>query len=291
MDIYKLVGSFWEEDQRAHLSANATRLYFFLLNEANRKFWHGPLYLSWSYLQGALGMCRDSLSRAISDLKSRGLIVYGRKGKQAYFWFTLDRSVRQTPDQTENQTDNQTENQTINNKTIRQEYYKTKDKENISVPYGTGSTHKASYELSINPLLKSFKEEFPAAYSELNKTMQEIVDVWESVTGVPWRLAWIGRLREALAICYPSQIKQAITTLSRTQPGKLQEIGFPYLIPLLQKGAFGKRSKGGKKGGKDREDIELFRNPAGGNTYTDDELWDAVITSDKSKRSLRKMQE
>ncbi|RLI43573.1 Crp/Fnr family transcriptional regulator, partial [Candidatus Bathyarchaeota archaeon] len=38
MDIYTLVGNFWAEDQRAHLSASATRLYFFLLHEANRKY-------------------------------------------------------------------------------------------------------------------------------------------------------------------------------------------------------------------------------------------------------------
>lgn len=301
MDIFQLVGNFWAEDQRAHLTPNATRLYFFLIHEANRKFWRGPLFLSWSYLQGALGLCRDSLSRAISDLKSRDLIIYEKRGKKATFWFSWSaqqtenqtniphRSVRRTENQTANQTDdqteNQTENQTVNNNILIQENNKGSFEDRNSLEARSDSSGS-----SIS-LLKSFKEKFFHAYSTLSKTEQVIVDTWEFVTGVPWCLPWINKLREALAICYPAQVKAAITTIAKNQPGKLQKAGFPYIMPILVNGAFGKRTKRRGKYGEDRENVEIFKDPAGESSITEDELLDAVITSKKSKRSLRKVQE
>ena len=244
MDIFELVGNFWAEDQRAHLTSNATRLYFFLIHEANRKFWRGPLYLSWSYLQGALGLCRDSLSRAISDLKSRDLIIYEKRGKKATFWFPWSaeqtenqtnishRSVRRTENQTANQTDNQTENQTINNNTLKQENNKTKDKEKISIfPNGNMATKVAKP---------------PAWYLQLDEREKDIVDTWRTLIG-PFDPKWLPSVSKALRECYPAQIKNAIVTLARTKGEVMKDTGFEYVADPLLKGAFGKRAKKRKK--------------------------------------------
>ncbi len=88
--IWNLVGGFWAEDQRAHFSPAATRLFFYLVYEANKRYWKGPLHLSWNHLRDALGIkSKKQLASAISDLRSRGVITYRaekRKGKTC-FWF------------------------------------------------------------------------------------------------------------------------------------------------------------------------------------------------------------
>lgn len=109
MNIFELVGRFWAEDERAHFSANATRLYFYLVNEANKKFWQGPLFLSWNYLQEVLGIQRDTLSRAISDLKSRGLITYRKQKRKATFWFPWLDNPTENPTNLTDQLENPTE--------------------------------------------------------------------------------------------------------------------------------------------------------------------------------------
>ncbi|RLF44537.1 MAG: Crp/Fnr family transcriptional regulator [Thermoplasmata archaeon] len=283
MDIFELVGNFWAEDQRAHLTSNATRLYFFLIHEANRKFWRGPLYLSWSYLQGALGLCRDSLSRAISDLKSRDLIIYEKRGKKATFWFPWSaeqtenqtnishRSVRrtenQTANQTDNQTDNQTENQTINNNTLKQENNKTKDKEKISIfPNGNMATKVAN--------------EPPAWYKNLGKYQREIIDTWRTIVS-PFHPSWIPLVDEALKICYPQQIKNAIITFAKTRPETIKDAGFEYIIKPLKKGMFGRRLKREKAKSVERDPIERFKNPAGKETISDEDFEQYIITGNK----------
>ena len=87
MDIYKLLGTLWGEHERARLNKSAIILYFRLIYEANKSFWKGPIVISWEYLGRVLGFSPETLGRAISDLKSRGLITYERKGKHSAFWF------------------------------------------------------------------------------------------------------------------------------------------------------------------------------------------------------------
>ena len=87
---FHLAGKFWMEFEKRPLSPVASLLYFYLLHEANNRFWQGPLRLSWTYLQGFLGLSsKQTLSNAISDLKTRGLITYkSPKGrKRSEFWF------------------------------------------------------------------------------------------------------------------------------------------------------------------------------------------------------------
>lgn len=255
MDIYTLVGSFWEEDARAHFTSNATRLYFFLVNEANKRFWKGPLYLSWSYLQGALGIHRDTLSRAISDLKSRGLIEYKKiKGKSTFWFPRLDNPTKnptknvntmltKLDNPTKNPTSNPTTNPTTdptttynnnNNKYTIQEYNNTKDNKesNREFPNGNSATPVAN--------------EPPKWYLSLSERQREIVDTWRSVIG-PFDPKWLPLLSKVLLECYPAQIKNAIVVLARTKADVLKERGFEYVAEPLLKGAFGKRSKQRKK--------------------------------------------
>lgn len=254
--------------------------------------------ISWEYLGRVLGFSPETLGRAISDLKSRGLITYKRKGKHSSFWFPLHYDNRsenrseninhfdnRSGNSSGNRSEDRSENRSDNNNILIQENNKGSFEDRNSLEARSDSSS------SSIPLLKSFKEEFFHAYSTLSKAEQVIVDTWEFVTGVPWCLPWINKLREALAICYPAQVKAAITTIAKNQPGKLQKVGFPYIMPILVNGAFGKRTKRRGKYGEDRENVEIFKDPAGESSITEDELWDAVITSEKSKRSLRKVQE
>jgi len=117
MKMWDLSGRFWEEHRRAHFSPYAGLLYFLLVEEANRAYWRGPMTLSWDFLQQHLGCSRDTLGRAISDLKSRGLITYdARKNKQSQFWFP---DANKFDYQTENMNkfDNPTRSQTTNQTT------------------------------------------------------------------------------------------------------------------------------------------------------------------------------
>ncbi len=137
LNMWDLSEKFWKEQERAPFSNNAGMLYMFLIREAGRNFWRGPLILSWNYLQNFLGYSRDTLSRAISDLISRQMIEYkkGKSHSKSSFWFYEIRSDLQFDNQTINQTEDQTEVQTE-----AQEKERTKEKENnktIKKPYNS----------------------------------------------------------------------------------------------------------------------------------------------------------
>jgi|GEM_PF-1600190 len=267
MDIYTLLGAFWAEHERAHFSKSAIVLYFRLLYEANRSFWQGPLVLSWEYLGRVLGFSPATLGRAISDLKSRGLIVYERKGKHSIFWFPdhfNNRSEKEdhfnycsgndsnltdhfnncsgndSENDSEKCSENCSENRSKYIKTIRQEDYKTvrqEDKEkniNSKSPYGDLRTDVRELPLP---------EMVPSWYVSLNEYQKEIIDLWQTLIG-PWEEEWLKDLDNVLKVCYPAQVKQAIQAMALTRPTVLMNRGFPYLVTPLINGAFGrKRSK------------------------------------------------
>jgi DNA-binding transcriptional ArsR family regulator len=139
MNYFELAGKFWEEHERARFNCGATMLYFRLLHEANRKFWHGPLTLSWSYLGRVLGMSPSTLGRAISDLKSRGMITYERRGRRAEFWF---------PDHYQNRSEridhfkNRSENGSVNGSERGSEYKKKKTIRQEDIKRGEYSPRK-----------------------------------------------------------------------------------------------------------------------------------------------------
>jgi len=93
---FELASKLWEEHDKKPLTHTAVVLYFRLLHEANSRYWKGPMRLSWNYLIDILNLrSRSTLSKAISDLKTRKLIEYYKDGKRAYFWFpSVHKSVQ-----------------------------------------------------------------------------------------------------------------------------------------------------------------------------------------------------
>jgi len=252
MDIFRLVGTFWQEHERAHFSHSAVALYFRLLHEANRRFWCGPLLLSWRYLQDVLGMSSATLGRAISDLKSRGMITYERKGKRASFWFpdcfnnesknhfnyesNQDHCFNyESPDESKSESKHESNGESIykkqeDYKTVRQEDRKKIKNTNCKSPNGDLRT----------AVREPLPEIVPSWYTVLNEYKKEIIDLWQTLIG-PWQEDWLEDLDTALQVCYPAQVKQAIQAMALTRPHILQSNGFPYLVTPLLKGAFGRK--------------------------------------------------
>lgn len=255
MDVFKLLGTLWREHERAHLNKSSIILYFRLVYEANQSFWKGPLVISWEYLGRVLGLSPETLGRAISDLKSRGLITYERKGRHSYFWFPDhfdNRSGNQSEDNNHfdnrsgNRSGNRSENRSENRSdlkgikvinTIRHENVKTKNKD-IRSPYGDLATPVAESSSRLDNPTKSDSN------GKLSKVEQDVISTWETIVG-PFDHTWIPLLRRALRACYPSQIKNAIVVLAKSKLEVIQEQGFEYVLEPLEKGAFGKR--GNKK--------------------------------------------
>ena len=111
---------------------------------------------------------------------------------------------------------------------------------------------------------------------ELSRYEEEIIGFWETVIG-PFDPAWISSLRSLLKKCYPSQVKNAIFSLSRTKFEVMKDVGFSYVEQPLLNGMFGKRGNNdGRKNrqcaGKFESDIEKFKNPARAKPKTREEL-------------------
>lgn len=81
MNVFNLLNIFFREDEREKVSSSATKLYFFLIYEANKLYWEGPLMLSVRRLSSLLSFSKNTVSKSLSELEDRGLITcYPRKG-------------------------------------------------------------------------------------------------------------------------------------------------------------------------------------------------------------------
>lgn len=234
MDIFKLLGTLWGEHERAHLNKSAIILYFFLLYEANQNFWKGPLVLSWEYLGRVLGVSSETLGRAISDLKSRGLITYSRQGKHSYFWFpdyfdfqskNINHFDNRSGNRSENRSDNRSDDQSKKNILIHEHMNTSNSRE---FPYGNSATLVAN--------------EPPKWYLDLDDREKDIVDTWRTLIG-PFDPKWLPLMAQVLQECYPAQIKNAIVSLAKTKADVMKEQGFEYVVEPLLKGMFGKRKR------------------------------------------------
>jgi len=65
---------FWE-NEREKVSSSATKLYFFLIYEANKSYWEGPLMFSERKLSSLLSFSKNTVSKCLSELEDRGLIT------------------------------------------------------------------------------------------------------------------------------------------------------------------------------------------------------------------------
>lgn len=246
MDIYKLLGTFWEEHERASISKSATGLYFRLLYEANKNFWKGPIVLSWAYLGRVLGLSPETLGRAISDLKSRGLITYERSGKHAAFWFpdhfdNRSEDSHHFDNRSGNRSENRSENRSGNRSEIISNIYNTRIQE-----YSNTNTKDSESSTKQELSATTVAQPLPPWYLSLDERKKDIIDTWQAIVG-PFKMEWLPLVDKVLGVCYPAQVKNCIVTLARTKAEVMQEQGFLYVVDPLLHGVFGKRSANRKK--------------------------------------------
>ena len=76
MNVFSLLNHFFRENEREKVSSSATKLYFFLIYEANKSYWEGPLMFSERKLSSLLSFSKNTVSKSLSELEDRGLITY-----------------------------------------------------------------------------------------------------------------------------------------------------------------------------------------------------------------------
>lgn len=81
MTYIELISLFWERNNENRFTASEVQVYFYLLNEANRRYWKQPFACQTVIVCASLGMDKSTLIRARERLSERGLIAY-TKGKQ-----------------------------------------------------------------------------------------------------------------------------------------------------------------------------------------------------------------
>ena len=213
-------------------------------------------------------MSIKQIQRARNSLMQRGLIEFKKgTGKKHYaeyslgrYFINLDKNL--CPYDQVNDQENVQVNVQVSDQVSVQ-----RSKSNRELEYF--NKNSSNEEFCENP---SQDESF---LDDLNQYERQVVDTWIAVIG-PFQKDWLDDLREVLKECYPSQVRNAITTIARSKAEVMKEQGFSYLKDPLLKGAFGRRGKGGtakrNKSRVSKEDwLETFKNPAG-RTITDDEL-------------------
>lgn len=93
MNIYDLVSMFFEEDKKSKLSSSSAKLYFFLIYQANKLFWEGPLILSIRHLSKQLKLDKNTVVKSLKELYKRKLITYYpseyfQKANHTSIWFS-----------------------------------------------------------------------------------------------------------------------------------------------------------------------------------------------------------
>ena len=81
MNYIELLNRFWQVDAQQKVADYATRLYFFLVQECNRRRWQNPFELSDRQLIRVMGGSVNTLKKHREDLVERGLISYQSGGK------------------------------------------------------------------------------------------------------------------------------------------------------------------------------------------------------------------
>lgn len=76
MKYLDLINHFWEENRSNRFSSSECVLYFYLLNEANRKYWQMPFSCSTAIIVAETGLTKSTLTRAREGLRGRGLISF-----------------------------------------------------------------------------------------------------------------------------------------------------------------------------------------------------------------------
>lgn len=76
MKYLDLINRFWEENRSNRFTTSECALYFYLLNEGNRKYWKMPFSCSSALIIAETGLTKSTLVRARDGLRSRKLISF-----------------------------------------------------------------------------------------------------------------------------------------------------------------------------------------------------------------------
>lgn len=76
MKYLDLINRFWEENRSNRFTISECALYFYLLNEGNRKYWKMPFSCSSALIIVETGLTKSTFARARDGLKSRNLISF-----------------------------------------------------------------------------------------------------------------------------------------------------------------------------------------------------------------------
>lgn len=76
MKYLDLINRFWEENRSNRFTTSECTLYFYLLNEGNRKYWKMPFSCSSALIIAETGLTKSTLVRARDGLQTRKLISF-----------------------------------------------------------------------------------------------------------------------------------------------------------------------------------------------------------------------
>lgn len=76
VNIFRLLNSFWRENDRRPFSPAAAKLYFFIIDRANRRQWKMPVVCPTSVACQLVQVTRPTLVKARESLCERGLITF-----------------------------------------------------------------------------------------------------------------------------------------------------------------------------------------------------------------------
>ena len=76
MKYLDLINRFWEENRSNRFTTSECALYFYLLNEGNRKYWKMPFSCSSVLVIAETGLTKSTLVRAREGLRARKLISF-----------------------------------------------------------------------------------------------------------------------------------------------------------------------------------------------------------------------
>lgn len=99
MSYFELLEQFWQLDAERTISASASKLYFYLLNEFNTPRWPAKIYRRANQVYADLNVDKKSLATAIATLEERGLIkhVAGNTSRAAEWFLNYGRAAEWCP--------------------------------------------------------------------------------------------------------------------------------------------------------------------------------------------------
>ena len=114
MNLYQLLDNFWRVDEQKNFSGNETRLYFFLVDLANRSFWQEWIEYPNDRLIANVSISLQVLKSGRERLKEAGLLDYvsggGHRVKTKYRILTPKSDLKLSPHNTKDKKSNSQSN-------------------------------------------------------------------------------------------------------------------------------------------------------------------------------------